>query len=1747
MIKLRKWALLLLAMLCVSSHLAFHPSASNVAAAYPLNEDDGGLILQDEFNDLTMLYSHSDIVVRDETDPGASYVEDDSSFVSDNGSNPQMIYQANDIRSLIVVAYVDPSLALPSIDFQISEDQINYTAVNPTLVNEGVRDGSWNRLVFELQGIQNANYMKISWTAGSSPVYISKLRLAYTGGASFMDTGFETTLDAELSTAGGWEVKYAKTDALADPDFTVTVEDEGGVPGHFLKVTGTAASKGAVLLGQRLTLPSFFTGPADLIATADYQLFNSLTEHSNVLRLVILPESEWDSLSSTAGGASMYTATELSNHTWHDGSINPDPITEWELGTSEGVDFASALGSYASSDVVIALYVELNSPLGIDEAYIDNFELNEGELSNTRPHFIHVKSIRDTIFGYRWAQDVVNNYKSRYDGWLTRDIELIPDSNYIWENRFTDPINNVALIFEYKSYQDIIAMGYDYDTYYQVAEFKTPGIDPNDPSDDLIISLANETATEDQMKAITKGWYSKWIQYHTDAAMYLSYLYVLTGENAYAEKAGEIVKEFADKYPQYALHDVVTPIRPIASRVFYSVLSEGAYFVTPMVYAVDNLYNSGVFDTAYKKAIREDMLYPSADVMKRSFSTNNFQVIQDTALGLIGYLYDDPDLITEAKEGYTPTAQAGEAMGMFNELLDYGVGEDGFWFEGTPSYHGFVLKEYIFLADAAQRFGSNVGENLYTGNNKLKSMFDAMLNLPYPDLTMQANNDSPYKPNLITPIYLWMMETADREYQAASSQYRSFLNQAYTTVERSDADLFSLLTGYRQIPYSAEPFILHDANMSAVGTVLTRNHYNGQTYMSTMDYGMFTGSHDHYDKLNITTYGNDRVWLDDLGISPYGTDSAENYYRMSAAHNTVVVPDANQAGISGSFLTLGHTNSMHYSAAAADGIFADVQQYRRALISVDDWMLDVFKLRTYDEVTFDWFARVPDSTMELSLATIPQTGSLGTANGYQYTDLLGQGTTTGNWSADFTDDTDMNKSYRITMLNDRQMDVFEARSYGTANKQNIKIPVLAARQTVEGDGEFVAIHEYSPGATNGIAQMLNTPDGVRVTKDDGEEVIIQYDISHATEEASFMLLRRNANQDMVNLEISNDNRLMIDYKLYAHSDEILRGLSIAYDTGIINIENEVNDSTPYRMTTLTFYAGDEVFSSVNVDGVVYPFTREGEYITIVAPLKAAPTLSNQAYKVNASEDTYAREQEPNRVFGEYSTMGVRNTGANGGDMVSYVKFDLNNYSGNHVSESTFRFYAYDNAAPYNPVELSIYGIVDNSWDEKSLTWMNAPNIASDGSGKTIITGEGSTAYYIDTISLEDANYAWHEVDVTDFVQAHGLDNKFVSFMIAADHNTNDWIFIPSKESGSRPPQLTIKESLDIVAEDTTYVRGGAYSASPQVGATEMQIMDAPDAADDRISYLQFDLGEYTSAELGKGVLRFQASSTSPNTNIPISVYGIMDDSWTEAGLTWSNSSNHESGDTTITDIPDAAVPIATVLASGTNRNYEIDVSKFLQDRLSGQTASFILVDETDGNVLLTVDGRLGNKPPTLSMYRPVVQQIDHSAFIWGGTYANSNLEYSTHLVVKNASGTGADRKSYLKIDLESIKTGRVNEAVLRLYGKNTTSSEEIPITVYGIIDNDWTSTAITFNNAPNHHPTTGDVTGVGISAFKLDTIPVGPTAAVYEWDISDFIYASMRSGGAASLVVVMEDNSTTSYMDFNSSNGIIKPSFLLSY
>ncbi|MBO9599493.1 MAG: DNRLRE domain-containing protein, partial [Cohnella sp.] len=798
-------------------------------------------------------------------------------------------------------------------------------------------------------------------------------------------------------------------------------------------------------------------------------------------------------------------------------------------------------------------------------------------------------------------------------------------------------------------------------------------------------------------------------------------------------------------------------------------------------------------------------------------------------------------------------------------------------------------------------------------------------------------------------------------------------------------------------------------------------------------------------------------------------------------------------------------------------------------------------LQTGKPKTFDWFAHVPKSTMTLDMPMVTQSGNLGTANGYQYTQVQAKGTTTGNFQAQFTDTTDSNLHYRITMINDVTTDVYQATSFGTANEPNVTIPVLAARQTVNGKGEFLALHQFAPGA-DGITGAFKTDDGVKLSLADGGSYRIHYDFAHAAEETGFQLLKTDAGGKPQKLEIANDNRAAFDRKLYARSDQVLSSLSVLSNPDhTIDIANDPTDPTQKLMTAFTLYVGDETVERIQVDGEDVPFTRNADYITIHAPMKAKPTLGNNQVALHASDDAYAKEVEPNRVLGSYTTLALRNGGLTRTTMAAYVKFDLATYTGQGLADAKLRFYASDTAVPANPVKLAVYGILNNSWTEETLTWNNAPNLGKDGSGYTTITGTGTTAFYLGSISMENRNNDWQEIDVSGFVRDYGLANQKISFIVMPDKTYNDWINVSSKEGGTRGPELVVKEKQELAAAETAYVRGGAHADQHMDGSGEMEVTDAAGATDDRLAYMKFNLGAYAGTGLGKGVLSFHVSSLSASTPVAIDVYGLTDDSWNESAITWNQAP-------TAGGMPSGAVRIGTVYVDQANRTYLVDATAFLRSQLPDHYATIVLVNGDAANSLLRIDGRTASLSPTLSLYAPYVDSALGGAFIWGGAaHADTNYEYSTHLIVKNATGIADDRKAYLQIDLGNIRTERVNRAVLKLHGLNSTSASVAPVTLYGITDNSWEPSLITFNHAPNHNAATGEVTGVGTTAFPLDTVGIGAAVGDFEWDLSDFIYSALRADDAASLVLAIDPAMNDSYIDFNGPKGIIKPLFELDY
>ncbi len=127
------------------------------------------------------------------------------------------------------------------------------------------------------------------------------------------------------------------------------------------------------------------------------------------------------------------------------------------------------------------------------------------------------------------------------------------------------------------------------------------------------------------------------------------------------------------------------------------------------------------------------------------------------------------------------------------------------------------------------------------------------------------------------------------------------------------------------------------------------------------------------------------------------------------------------------------------------------------------------------------------------------------------------------------------------------------------------------------------------------------------------------------------------------------------------------------------------------------------------------------------------------------------------------------------------------------------------------------------------------------------------------------------------------------------------------------------------------------------------------------------------------------------------------------------------------------------------------------------------------------------------------------AFVRNGSYAANNYGSDTALIVKSSTASGYSRSSYLKFSLSGISN--VSSAKLRIYGRNVENTSGINISTYGVDNDSWTESGITFNNAPP------------ASTSALASVSVTDRAMYYEFDVTDNVKTQVAGDKVVSYLV----------------------------
>ena len=500
-----------------------------------------------------------------------------------------------------------------------------------------------------------------------------------------------------------------------------------------------------------------------------------------------------------------------------------------------------------------------------------------------------------------------------------------------------------------------------------------------------------------------------------DAAT-LGLAYQLTSNADYAARARAILTGYAARYTNFPVHDYRGTTMTKGARLFAQTLDEAVHMI-PVAWAYDMIYDSPAMTARDRTQIEEGLLRPAALIIRRNdMGVSNWQSWHNAAMAAIGFALNDPDIVDHAVNG-----KSGIKFQMKHSILP-----DGFWYEGTASYHFYALEA---LQDQALAMKA-AGMDLYR-QPEFRSLYEAPLDYVFPDGTFPAVNDSGA---------ISIQGQADF-YEVAYAWYRAQeFGEAASMGGRDSRTAF--LFGADELPSGA---IQHGKShiFPGLGAVMLRAGAAGKNPVAAhLDFGPHGGAHGHADKLSLIYFANGRVVMPDPGRLRYAAPLHSQWYKKSLAHNTIIVDGKNQRAAEGKLVTTNFDTPIQLATIACDTAYKDVE-LTRSIALAPDYMLDLTLGSSPQAHTWDLAYHVfgnPETDLPLKPEKLKQH-----SDGYEILKNIRSAQVDGAWAIDFNDEADPNKNIILKQADTGASKVVLAD--GISGEDVTTCPVVLSRKT----------------------------------------------------------------------------------------------------------------------------------------------------------------------------------------------------------------------------------------------------------------------------------------------------------------------------------------------------------------------------------------------------------------------------------------------------------------------------------------------------------------------------------------------------------------------------------------------------------------------------------------------------------------------------------------------------------------------------
>ena len=478
----------------------------------------------------------------------------------------------------------------------------------------------------------------------------------------------------------------------------------------------------------------------------------------------------------------------------------------------------------------------------------------------------------------------------------------------------------------------------------------------------------------------------------SDAALKLAFRSHLTGgqgEQARADRdlSSRILFTYAERYRHMEPPPLDHPNHP--GIVAWSGLDESVWLIR-MCWAFALLEETLPEGSAGR--LSQQMFRPGAEHIQRVRwpEIHNATNWNNAALATLALVLEDEDLLEVALGG---------DLGLEPQLTQ-GVSQDGIWWEGSLSYHYYMLDAVVWTLRVLRASGRS-----FDDGGILKRMFLAPILISFPDLKLPAVNDCWYFIGLQQRVGHGIPE-ADGFYETAYGWLRDpvfawVLQQNYE--DRPRACFEALLDGAREIPSGEEPE-WKSLHMEDLGFAVLRGGDRKNGSHLIFKAGPDGGVHGHHDQLRIQLFAHGSPWLPDLGTPGYGIELNDTWYQQTASHATAIVDGLSQPLAEGKIDY--YYSDDRYSVCDAsvswdEGAYAGVEM-RRILLWRDHYFVDLLQVRCPTVRDLDWVCQVRGERISEPLDLSPASPLTGDG-GYAHVRLDGQVPEPDNWKLSWRD------------------------------------------------------------------------------------------------------------------------------------------------------------------------------------------------------------------------------------------------------------------------------------------------------------------------------------------------------------------------------------------------------------------------------------------------------------------------------------------------------------------------------------------------------------------------------------------------------------------------------------------------------------------------------------------------------------------------------------------------------------------------